>query len=120
MSGTIEQPKTTPAKAKAGANSRYNATIIAREELNTALLIVRVKPDEELFEFEAGQFGVLGLLGSASRIPHADAEGNGEKPPKPNKLIRRAYSIASSSVQREYVEFFITLLPSGELTPRLF
>jgi len=120
MSGTIEQTKTTPTGKKAGGDSLYNATVVAREEVNTALLILRVKPDTELFEFEAGQFGVLGLLGSAARISLADAEGDGEKAPKPNKLVRRAYSIASSSVQREYVEFIITLVPSGELTPRLF
>jgi ferredoxin--NADP+ reductase len=120
MSDTIEQTKTTRPKAKANGDSQYNATVIAREEVNSALLIVRVKPDEELFDFEAGQFGVLGLLGSAARVPQSDAEGDGEKAPNPNKLIRRAYSIASSSVQREYAEFFITLVPSGELTPRLF
>jgi ferredoxin--NADP+ reductase len=35
-------------------------------------------------------------------------------------LIRRAYSIASSSVEKDYLEFYVTLVASGELTPRLF
>jgi ferredoxin--NADP+ reductase len=35
-------------------------------------------------------------------------------------LIRRAYSIASSSLTRDHLEFLVTLVPSGELTPRLF
>jgi ferredoxin--NADP+ reductase len=35
-------------------------------------------------------------------------------------MIRRAYSIASSSRKREYVEVFANLVRSGELTPRLF
>ena len=35
-------------------------------------------------------------------------------------MIRRAYSIASSSVERRYVEFYLTLITSGQLTPRLF
>ena len=39
---------------------------------------------------------------------------------KPNKLIIRAYSVASSSVAREYLEFYISLVRSGSLTPRLF
>jgi ferredoxin/flavodoxin---NADP+ reductase len=34
-------------------------------------------------------------------------------------LVQRAYSIASSSNADEYLEFYITLLSSGELTPRL-
>jgi ferredoxin/flavodoxin---NADP+ reductase len=35
-------------------------------------------------------------------------------------MIRRAYSIASSSLAREYLEFYVALVRSGELTPRLF
>lgn len=38
----------------------------------------------------------------------------------PGKLIRRAYSIASSSKVREYVELYVTFVRSGELTPRLW
>ena len=40
--------------------------------------------------------------------------------PDPNKLIRRAYSIASSSESHEYLEFCVTVVMSGDLTPRLF
>ena len=35
-------------------------------------------------------------------------------------MIRRAYSISSSSIERRYIEFYITLIASGQLTPRLF
>jgi ferredoxin--NADP+ reductase len=38
----------------------------------------------------------------------------------PDRMIRRAYSIASESRADEYVEFYLTLVMSGELTPRLF
>jgi ferredoxin--NADP+ reductase len=38
----------------------------------------------------------------------------------PERMIRRAYSIASESRSDEYVEFYLTLVMSGELTPRLF
>ncbi len=78
---------------------------------------MRVRPDNDLFEFKPGQFGVLGLLGSAQRIPEASVE---EPVSEPEKMIRRAYSIASSSVERRYVEFYLTLVTSGQLTPRLF
>lgn len=96
---------------------KYNATITAREEINPQLIILRVQPDGELFAFNPGQFAVLGLLAREPRVPEADVE---ESTPDPDKLIRRAYSIASSSAERQYVEFYLTLLNSGELTPRLF
>ena len=38
----------------------------------------------------------------------------------PERMIRRAYSIASESRSDEYTEFYLTLVMSGELTPRLF
>jgi ferredoxin/flavodoxin---NADP+ reductase len=95
----------------------YNATVVGREEINPQLLILRVRPDGPLFEFKPGQFAVLGMLGSAARIPEAIPE---TPAPEPDKLVRRAYSIASSSLERRYVEIFLTLITSGALTPRLF
>ena len=101
------------------ANNRnlYNATVTGREEINPQLLVFRVQPDAALFDFKPGQFAVLGLLGREGRVAESAAE---ETVPEPDKLIRRAYSIASSSVERRYVEFYLTLITSGQLTPRLF
>ncbi len=81
-------------------------------------MIVRVVPDGwQMPDFKPGQFAVLGLPGSARRYDLSDPEvGNGD----PQKMIRRAYSIASSSRTREYMEFYISLVSSGSLTPRLF
>src|SRR5664279_3756914 len=95
----------------------YNAVLIGREEINAQLLIMRVQPDEASFDFKPGQFGVLGLLGREARVPEADDE---EPLAKPDQMIRRAYSIASSSVEKRYIEFYVTLITSGQLTPRLF
>ena len=39
---------------------------------------------------------------------------------EPDRMIRRAYSIASESRADEYLEFYLTVVMSGELTPRLF
>ncbi len=79
--------------------------------------IIRVKPiDWELPEYKAGQFVALALPGSAPKCESATEEF---KEPDPDKLIKRAYSIASSSSQ-DYVEFYITLVHSGSLTPRIF
>jgi ferredoxin--NADP+ reductase len=97
--------------------SPYNATAIGREEINPQLLVLRVVPDTAMFDFKPGQFAVLGLLGSEPRVPEAAAE---EPVSEPGKMVRRAYSIASSSVERRYVEFYLALVTSGQLTPRLF
>jgi ferredoxin--NADP+ reductase len=97
--------------------NQCNATVIGREEIHPQLIVLRVRPDDKLFEFKPGQFAVLGLPGSAPRVPDAERE---EPAPDPDKLIRRAYSIASASVERRYAEFFLTLITSGQLTPRLF
>lgn len=99
------------------ANSKLNAVVTRRIEVAPGLVVVQVTPDGwELPEFEAGQYTVLGLPGSATRLADCDSE---EKPPQPDKLIRRAYSIASSSKARHYLEFYVALVRSGALTPRL-
>jgi ferredoxin--NADP+ reductase len=95
----------------------YNATLIGREEINPQLVILRVRPDGELFPFTPGQFAVLGLRAAEPRVPEAAPES---PPTDPEKLLRRAYSIASSSVERAYLEFYLNLVNTGELTPRLF
>jgi len=95
----------------------YNATLAGREEVNPQLLILRVQSDGELFEFRPGQFAVLGMLGGAPRVAEADPE---TEEVAPDKLIRRAYSIASTNLERRYAEFYVTLVNSGQLTPRLF
>ena len=96
-----------------------NATVIRREELAPGNIIVRVVPDGwTLPEFTPGQYTVLGLPGTAPRSPLCDPE---EKPlKKPDRMIKRAYSVASSSVEAEYLEFYISTVRSGSLTPRLY
>lgn len=95
----------------------YNAIVVGREEISPQLLILRVQSEATLFDFTPGQFSVLGLLGREPRVPEADRE---EVPAEPDKLIRRAYSIASASIERRYLEFYLRLVTSGQLTPRLF
>lgn len=95
-----------------------NATLIARKDLTGDAAILRIESDAPLFEFHAGQYAAIGLTASMPRIegadPDEDANGN------PRKRIVRAYSIASSSKARDYVELYITLVKSGALTPRLW
>jgi len=95
-----------------------NATVTMRYEINHGLLVLQVTPDEEMPTFKAGQYTVLGLPGSAPRFHAADEEVPAVT--DPDKIIKRAYSIASSSLSGKYLEFFVALVHSGALTPRLF
>ncbi|HPM24119.1 MAG TPA: ferredoxin--NADP reductase [Phycisphaerae bacterium] len=95
-----------------------NATLVAREDLTDILSIVRVRPDSGTVPpFTPGQFLRLGL----PRPPAPD--GAASRPTaKPGRirLTRRAYSIASSPLVTETVEFFVVRVEAGELTPRLW
>lgn len=96
---------------------QLNAFVSQRIEVAPGLIILQIVPDGwELPDFHAGQFTVLGLPESAVRTRVADPEPMTDSA----RLIRRAYSIASSSKNKEYLEFYITLVRSGRLTPRLF
>jgi len=95
-----------------------NATVIQRVEISPGLIVLRIQPNDwELPEFTPGQFAVIGLPGAAARDQFATTE---DTPADPDKIIKRAYSIASSSAAREYLELYIAMVPSGALTPRLF
>jgi ferredoxin--NADP+ reductase len=100
------------------ADPTLNAVVTLKNELTPRLMILRVVADGwPLPEFKAGQFIALGLPGSAPRCMLSEPE---REPSAPTKLIRRAYSVASSSLEHEYLEFYIGLVTSGALTPRLF
>jgi ferredoxin--NADP+ reductase len=80
-------------------DKHYLATIVERRDLAEDLWLIRVDPGGP-FKFVAGQYATLGVE-------------NGEK------RIERAYSIVSSPYE-ETLEFFIELVPQGELTPKLY
>lgn len=94
-----------------------NATIVRREDVGPNLMIIAVKPDGPLFDFEAGQYATLGLPSAAPRAPGSAPDA--ERLPH-DKLIRRAYSIASAPAQRDSVEFCLNMVDDGVFTPRLF
>jgi ferredoxin--NADP+ reductase len=100
------------------AHAELNAVLTHRIEVAPGLVILRVAPNGWTYPpFQPGQFAVLGLPPSAPRVALSDPE---PPPQDPDRLIRRAYSIASSSLERGPLELFVTLVRSGELTPRLF
>jgi len=92
-----------------------NATVTERRDVSHGLCIIRVKPDFELPEFRAGQYGVLGLPGSSPRASYSEPEAT---PADPQKIIKRAYSVASSSLDGTELEFYVALVPSGWTTSR--
>jgi ferredoxin--NADP+ reductase len=80
-------------------DKHYQARILERRDLSPDLWIIRVDPGGP-FEFRAGQFATLGVAHEGKRI-------------------ERAYSIVSSPYEN-WLEFFVELVPHGELTPDLF
>src|SRR5215470_9347942 len=98
-------------------STELNAVITQREDWAPGLVVVRIAPvGWELPPFTPGQFATIGLPASAPRLPGCDPE---DPALDPGRFIRRAYSIASSSTQHEYLELYVALVTSGELTPRL-
>lgn len=96
-----------------------NAVVAQRIEISPGLIKLRVVPDGwDLPDFTAGQFCTLGLPGTSPRHESSDAE---EQPPQDaKKVIMRAYSVASSSVAKEFLELYVGIVRSGSLSPRLF
>lgn len=93
-----------------------NATLLSRISLTDDLLILHLLPDSGVGDFQPGQYVALALPGSAPRAEGALPE---KEVAPPDKLIKRAYSIGSSPCCRDYLEFYIAVVPDGTLTPRL-
>jgi ferredoxin--NADP+ reductase len=96
------------AAAPAGDDAWANMTLLERVDLNDELAVFRVLPDAGVPDFEPGQFVVIGVPG--------DELTKAGKP----KMIRRAYSIASSPTLTDCLELYIVRVEGGELTPRLW
>src|SRR5436189_2599143 len=89
----------TEKQSVAVGEKHYLAKVIERKDLSEDLWLLRIDPGGP-FSFKAGQYATLGV----------DHDG---------KRIERAYSIVSSPYE-EGLEFFIELVPQGELTPKLY
>lgn len=98
--------------------TKANAILGERIDYGPELALFRVFPQEwSLAPFKPGQFATLGLPGSAPRHKLAHPE---KKELDPEKWIKRAYSIASSPLQKDFLEFYIVMVRDGILTPRLW
>ena len=76
----------------------YRAQIVERRDFAPDLWSIRVSPGGD-FTFKPGQYATLGFI-------------------TPEKHSERAYSIVSAP-HEPLVEFFLELVPQGELTPHL-
>ena len=94
-----------------------NALVTERREVHSELVFFKIAPDGWQMEpFSAGQFAVLGLPGRAPRCENSEPD---VQPVDQDKLIRRAYSIGSGPTDTDELEFYISLVASGGLSPRL-
>ena len=77
----------------------YCARIIERRDISDDLWAIRVDPGGE-YSFLPGQYATLGVV-------------------TPEKHYERAYSIVSAPHEK-FLEFFVELVPEGDVTPRLY
>jgi ferredoxin--NADP+ reductase len=96
--------------------SKYNAAIESIDRITADLFILRVRPDKPVAQFSSGQYVLLGL---SSNIPRREGSDPEFKEQKPDRLILRAYSIASAGHETDVLEFYISVVSNGSLTPRL-
>ncbi|MBI3695782.1 MAG: ferredoxin--NADP reductase [Acidobacteria bacterium] len=80
-------------------SKHVKAVVVKRREINPELWVVRIQPEEKIV-FRPGQYVTIGL-------------------PASPKMIERPYSVASAPEEEE-LEFFLELVPHGELTPQLY
>lgn len=75
------------------------AVVISRCDVSSDLWIVRIRPEQPV-TFLPGQYLTIGLPDGA-------------------RLVERPYSVASSPRESD-LEFFLELVPGGQLTPQLY
>ena len=80
-------------------STHIRAVVLSRRDLSPEFWVVRLLPEERL-AFLPGQYVTIGL-------------------PNGQRTIERPYSVVSSPRERE-LEFFVQLVPGGELTPQLY
>lgn len=78
---------------------QYSAELIERRDVSANLAVFRFLPAQQP-TFTAGQYATIGVV--------VDGE-----------VIERPYSIVSSPGER-FLEFFVELVPGGDLTPKLW
>jgi ferredoxin--NADP+ reductase len=97
-------------------SEKYNAVVVAKQALTPDLFILKVMPDKPMAEFVSGQYVLLGISSNVGRRSGSEPEF---KESKADRMILRAYSIASAGHEPNLLEFYISVVSNGSLTPRL-
>lgn len=97
-------------------SSKYNATVESIGYLTPDLFILKIRPDTPIAPFVSGQYVLLGL---SSNLPRREGSAPEFKEQKSDRLVLRAYSIASAGHETDVLEFYISVVANGSLTPRL-
>ena len=88
-----------------------NASVVARRDLGQDLALWVVRHDSEpVPDFEPGQFVQVGL---PLERPAADGATR-------VRIVKRAYSIASSPAEKQGFELYLARVAGGRLTPSLW
>lgn len=95
---------------------KYNATLVAKTALTPDLFTLKIRPDKPVPPYTSGQYVLLGLSSNRARREDSEAEF---KESKPDRLVLRAYSLASAGYETDELEFYISVVKNGALTPRL-
>ena len=125
------QVESSEEREEALRRQHYNATFTHIRAHTEDLWVVRVRPDDPIDRFEAGQYTTLAL---GYWEPRADEAIDDFSSNQREKLARRSYSVSSSIVDEDgdlveanpqEVEFYIVKVRPGEeeipaLTPRIF
>lgn len=128
VSQNADVAATATVSSDAMTDSPYNATLVERVDRNPSLSLFRVKfNNAQVPDFQPGQYTTLGLLPPPEPEAEAGADAatdeNSPRAKRANRgprLLRRAYSIASSPNLKDYIEFYIVRVDEGKFTPLLW
>ena len=96
----------------------YNATLIGRRDIHDALAVFKVRYDAcGVPDFEPGQYTTLGLVDPDAPPPNPNSPRSRRKGPK---LVRRAYTIASTPKLKSHIEFYVVRVGEGRFTHLLW
>ncbi len=110
---TMPAADTADVTAVSDADAKLlNARVVGREDLTSELAILRILPDGGVPDFKPGQYATIGVA------PAADADTGTRK--GLGRFTLRPYSISSSPLDKEGIEFYLARVDGGALTPRLW
>lgn len=92
-----------PPLARRRVSLEPNASVVERDDLTATIIRLRLRPDEVVAAFHAGQYFAIGLTVAGT-------------------FVQRPYSVATAPgdrVDHDGLEFLVRLVPDGALTPHL-